>query len=65
MAAITVAGSRAFNLARGAVPGPDNDVLYVADTYNSRVLRLKVTMDSGRNGMDISVPISGTTGCGC
>lgn len=42
----------AFNLPQSAAPAPDDNVLYVADTYNSRVLRLKVTMDSDGDGMD-------------
>ncbi len=51
--AITNSGSMGrFNLPRSAVPAPDGDVLYVADTYNSRVLRLKVTLDSDGNGID-------------
>lgn len=58
-AAITVVGVYsnagslgAFNLPQCAVPAPDENVLYVADTYNSRVLRLKTTLDSDGDGMD-------------
>ena len=58
-AAITVVGVYsnagslgAFNLPQCAVPAPDDNVLYVADTYNSRVLRLKTTLDSDGDGMD-------------
>lgn len=42
----------AFNLPQSAAPAPDANVLYVADTYNSRVLRLEVTMDSDGDGLD-------------
>ena len=50
---ITNAGVQGvFNLPRSAVPAPDDNVLYVADTYNSRVLRLKVTLDVDGDGMD-------------
>lgn len=51
--AYTDAGSLgAFNLPQCAVPAPDDQVLYVADTYNSRVLRLKTTLDLDGDGMD-------------
>ena len=47
------AGSQgAFRLPQGAAPAPDDNVLYVADTGNSRVLRLRTVMDSDGDGMD-------------
>lgn len=41
-----------FNLPESAAPAPDDSLLYVADTYNNRVLRLRVTMDADSDGMD-------------
>ncbi|MEI6150650.1 MAG: NAD(P)H-hydrate epimerase, partial [bacterium] len=41
-----------LNLPRGVAPAPDSDALYVADTYNNRVLRLRVLVDSDGDGMD-------------
>ncbi len=41
-----------FNLPRSAAPAPDDHVLYVADTYNHRVLRLRITLDVDEDGMD-------------
>lgn len=41
-----------FSLPRGAAPAPDRNELYVADTYNSRVIRLKITLDADGDGMD-------------
>ncbi len=51
--AITNAGALgSFNLPRGAITAPDDGVLYVADTYNHRVVRLEITLDSDGDGMD-------------
>ncbi len=41
-----------FSLPQCAVPGPDGQGLYVADTANNRVLRLTVTLDADGDGMD-------------
>ncbi len=41
-----------LNLPRGVAPAPDSDALYVADTYNNRVLRLRVLVDSDGDGID-------------
>ncbi|MEI6167653.1 MAG: S8 family serine peptidase [bacterium] len=41
-----------FNFPQSAAAAPDDHVLYVADTLNNRVLRLKVTMDADGDGMD-------------
>lgn len=50
---ITNAGSLGnFSLPRSAAPAPDGNVLYVADTYNSRIIRLRLTLDADGDGMD-------------
>lgn len=41
-----------FYLPRGVAPSPDSDAVYVADTYNNRVLRLRVLVDSDGDGID-------------
>lgn len=41
-----------FNFPQSAASAPDDHVLYVADTLNNRVLRLRVTMDADGDGMD-------------
>jgi M6 family metalloprotease-like protein len=41
-----------FSLPKCAVSAANGTELYVADTYNNRVLRLSVTLDADRDGMD-------------
>lgn len=41
-----------FNYPQGAVPAPDDNVIYVADTSNNRVQKLRITIDADGDGMD-------------